>query len=116
MRGFTWAQYVDDLERSWAILVDSDYMDHLERGWTIAGDTGLTPLPRQYRPRYVVGLDELGNQQRAVCARVDADLWTGAVRQFQIRDSEGQPQFCQSIRRVAEVRAKVRADPQLTSR
>ena len=114
-RGFTWADYIDDNGNEWALLVDSDYIGHGERGWTLAGDTGLVPLPRQWRARYVVGLDVLGNQERAICASVSSDLWTGAVREFTIRDSEGQPQLCTTYRRVSEVRAPVRLDPELTS-
>jgi hypothetical protein len=114
-RGFTWAVYFDDQDNQWALLVDSDYIGHLERGWTLAGDTGLVPLPRQWRARYVVGLDELGQTQRAICSSVQTDLWTGVATQFVIRDSEGQPQVCNVIRRVAEVRTAVRLDAQFTT-
>jgi len=109
-RGFTWGDYIADDGSEWALAVDSDYIAHLERGWTLAGDTGLVPLPRSWRPRRVVGLDSSGRTQSAVVASLTADLWTGAVTTFQIRDSEGRPQDCAVIKYLAEKRVRVTSD------
>lgn len=109
-RGFTWGDYVDDNGNEWALAVDSDYVSHEERGWTLAGDTGLVPVPRAWRPRRVRGLDSSGRQQFAVVATLNASLWTGATTQFTIRDSQGQPQVVNVIRYEAERRVPVTLD------
>lgn len=111
-RGFTWADYIDDDGNEWALAVDSDYVSHPERGWTLAGDTGLVPLPRSWRPRRVIGLDSLGSQQSALVASLGAALWTGEAQSFTIRDSEGQPQVCQVVEYRGEKRVSVRLDPE----
>lgn len=109
-RGFTWGDYVDDDGSEWALAVDSDYITHAERGWTLAGDTGLVPLPRSWRARRVVGLDSTGREQFAVVASLTADLWTGNVTTFRIRDSEGLPQDCVVVEYRTEKRIPVRLD------
>ena len=111
-RGFTWADYRDDDGNEWALQVDSDYVSHPERGWTLAGDTGLVPLPRQWRARRVVGLDSSGREQFAVVASLEAGLWTGAVAEFTIRDSEGRAQLVQVVEYRGERRVPVRLDPE----
>lgn len=114
-RGFTWCLYFDDDGTSWALQVDSDYVDHIERGWTRVEGELKSPLPRTWRTRYVLGIDELGNTERAIVASVTSDLWTGAVAFFTIRDSEGMPQVCTALSRVAERRPAVRPDPAPTT-
>lgn len=110
-RGFTWCQYTDDDGGAWAVAVDSDYVSHEGRGWTPIETNALYPLPRTWRPRSVVGLDQSGRRQRAVVSATSSNLWTGLETTFTIRDSEGLPQTCTVIRYDAETRSIPRADP-----
>ena len=81
-RGFVWAIYVDDFGREWGKQVDADYASDPDRGWTPADPNEHVPLPRGWRPRCVVALDDDGNTRFAIIGSVAAPLWTGAVDFF----------------------------------
>lgn len=81
-RGFEWAIYVGDDGNIYTLRVDADYLLEAARGWSTLGTAGVPPLPRGWRPREVVGIEPSGRLHRARVARLDADLWTGAVTDF----------------------------------
>jgi len=101
-RGFEWGLYVDDRGQGWAMAVDADYLLAPGRGWAFADTPGVTPFPRGWRPRRVLGLDPSGRRQSAVVADTSAGLWTGADTEFYIWDSAGEQLICTVIRLVAE--------------
>ena len=99
-----WAVYVDDIGRSWALLVDGDYFLQPERGWLAAEGFNLAPLPRTYRARRVVGLDETGRKRFATVATVGAELWTGVEPTFIFETRDGG----QALATVIELQAERR--------
>lgn len=88
-RGFEWGIYIDDFGRVWRLRVDSDYVLQDERGWVPANPEETFPLPRQWKPRVAVGVDQDGRRRKAVVATTVADLWTGVVRTFEIEGNDG---------------------------
>lgn len=88
-RGFTTSIYVDDDGNAWSLRVDADEQLESSRGFDAAGDLPLSPLPRGWLPRRVVGLDSSGSAQHARVGRVDADLWTGVATNFVLMLSDG---------------------------
>lgn len=110
-RGYTWGDYRDDDGNEWALAVDSDYITDPDRGWTLAGDTGLVPLPRQWRPRRVIGIDSRGGKQQAVVGSVEASLWTGAVTTFTFKPNSGETETATVVEYRGEKRVPVRLDP-----
>lgn len=105
-RGFQWGIYVDDLGGQWRLRVDRDYLADADRGWIPADDLSLPPLPRMWRPRFVIGIDESGRQQRATAASLAAAVWIGLVPVFTF-ETTGQEQtlaVADIIGRFAEVR------------
>lgn len=90
-RGFVWGVYLDDLGVAWRLRVDADYATHAERGWVEANPEAVDPLPRQWVPRRVVGVDDEGRRRAAVVATTSAELWTGAVSTFEIEGSDQLP-------------------------
>jgi hypothetical protein len=101
-RGFEWVLYEADTGEVFALQVDSDYVLQPQRGWTAAAPAGAVPLPRQWLPRCVVGVEPSGRQHRAIVASTGADLWTGARADFDIVDSNGELQTCTAFKRLAE--------------
>ena len=102
LRGFVWAIYVDDLGRPWLLRVDADYASDPARGWVATEDPDLVPLPRQWRPRRVVGVDDVGFARTAIVARTDAPLWTGEAQTFTFERTDFQEGIASVIRRVGE--------------
>jgi hypothetical protein len=103
-RGFDWCIYVDDLDRQWALQVDSDYAADADRGWNLLGELELEPFPRGWKPRRVVGVDDLGNTLYAIAGTTLAAIWTGAVMTFTFEASDGTTQTSAIIGRNAERR------------
>jgi hypothetical protein len=104
VRGFEWAVYVDDGENAWALRVDRTAVTDPGRGWTVEGVEGLVPLPRLWKPRRVVGIDESGREQLAIVSDVAADLWTGAAITFEVEATDGTVAIATVIRREQEIR------------
>lgn len=96
-RGFEWGLYVDDRGQGWAVAVDADYLLAAGRGWSFADIPAITPFPRGWRARRVMGLDPSGRRQFAIVATTSAGLWTGADTTFSIWDSAGELQTCEVI-------------------
>lgn len=103
-RGFTVSEYVDDFGTPWRLLVDADYALQSDRGWVTGAVPGMPPLPRLWRPRYVVGIDETGRRCTAVVASLDAPLWTGGASTFFMNGNDGALYIASVIRRVGEKR------------
>jgi hypothetical protein len=101
-RGFVWGAYVDDRGVVWALRVDADLQLQEQRGWLGADPAGQAPLPRGWLPRAVVGVEPGGRLQRAVVARIDADLWTGVRTDFDVERSDGGIATCTVVRLLAE--------------
>lgn len=101
-RGFVWAQYLTDDGRAFKLQVDADSAADPARGWLDTTGMELVPLPRTWRPRVVIGQDEVGFIREARVGSVDADLWTGSVQEFTIEGSDGQLHTCVLIGRAAE--------------
>jgi len=101
-QGFVWGIYVADDDSAWALRVNATYFSHTERGWDDATGTGLDPLPRQWVPRKVIGLDQNGHPQTAVSPRTDTLLWTGQSSSFSILGNDGSTILCSVIGRLAE--------------
>jgi hypothetical protein len=101
-RGFVWGAYVDDRGTVWALRVDADLALQPQRGWLGGDADGQAPLPRGWLPRCVVGVEPDGRLHRAIVARIDADLWTGARTDFDIERSDGGISTCTVIRLLAE--------------
>ena len=104
-RGFVWGQYHSDDGLIYAIRVDADYHAMPERGWTTPASAGAVIYPRQWTPRKVVGLDELGHPRRAVVASANAPLWVGQADVFTIQGSDQQNHQCSVIRSLTEKRS-----------
>jgi len=101
-RGRRWGAYVDDRGTVWALQVDADAILSAQRGWLGGDPDGQAPLPRGWLPRVVVGVDPSGRIRRATVARLDADLWTGAVTTFDVEGTDGVLYTCTVLRRLAE--------------
>lgn len=101
-RGRVWAYYESDDGNVYALQVDADYVDDLGRGWAWPAAPGTSPYPRGWRPRAVVGVDDLGGRRVAVVASVTADLWTGTAAQFTISGTDQLDHVCT----VVELRAE----------
>jgi len=100
---FVWGEYIDDDGGIWAIKVNATYFDAIERGWFADDGTGHPPLPRQWKPRRVVGVDEFGHGQTAVSPRTDTLIWTGASSSFAVLGNDGSTIVCTVVGRLAEV-------------
>lgn len=103
-RGFTWCFYVDDNGSSWALKVDSQYAADADRGWVPIEDNPVPPLPRGWRPRVLIGLDEEGREQRAIAATLAAAIWTGLVSTFIFKANDGIDRVADIIGRLEEQR------------
>lgn len=103
-RGLVWAIYVDDIGRQWGLQVDADYVLDADRGWATDGVGDLSPLPRGWQPRRVLGLDESGRMQTAVAASLAAAIWTGLVPTFVFETSDATLAVADIIGRRAELR------------
>ena len=99
-RGFVWAVYVDDDGGQWGLLVDADYVQDADRGWITDGAETLFPMPRQWLPRKVIGIDELGRTQYAIAGSLAAAIWTGLVPTFVFTANDG-------ISRVADITGRL---------
>lgn len=88
-RGFTVSEYLDDDGVPWRLEVDADYALDPDRGWVSGLTPGLPPLPREWRPRYVIGVDASGRRQRTRVATTTARLWTGAAQSFFFTQNNG---------------------------
>ena len=89
VRGYEWGVYVDDDGTQWSKLVDADNFSDPGRGWVLITEGVWTPLPRGWKARRVIGLDESGRKQMALVARVDSPLWTGESSTFTVEASDG---------------------------
>jgi len=76
-RGLIRCTYVTDLGLSYWLWVDRDSQLDANRGWVLAPSGTLAPLGRQWLPRRVVGVDELGHTRYTRVGSVTALLWTG---------------------------------------
>lgn len=103
-RGFRRSEYLDDTGVPWVLHVDADYAVDSDRGWVTGEVPGMPPLPRMWKPRYVVGIDETGRYCYARVASLTAPLWTGAAQTFFVHGNDGQLYIATVIRRVGEVR------------
>ena len=96
-RGRAWAIYVADSGETFACLVDRNSIEDPGRGWTTDGVASLDVLPRQLRPREVVGVEESGVIQHIRVASLDCALWTGEATAFDVEGTDGLPHLCQTI-------------------
>ena len=103
-RGFAVSEYLDDNGVPWRLRVDADYSTMPDRGWVSGATPDLPPLPREWFPRKVLGVDASGKVQEARIGAVTAALWTGAAAEFQFRASDGAFYFATVIARVGEKR------------
>jgi hypothetical protein len=103
---FTWGQYFDDNGGIWAVRVNSTYFGHVERGWTFEDDPNRPPMPRQWLPRRVVGIDEFGHGQTAVSPSTDSLIWSGQSSSFSILGNDGSIILCTVIGRLEENTSK----------
>lgn len=101
-RGFLVSEYLDDDGVPWRLNVDADYATDQARGWVTGTTPGLPPLPREWSPRIVMGIDPTGRVIRTRVATTSAPLWTGAAPEFQFRASDGAFYFAVVFRRVGE--------------
>lgn len=101
-RGFARAVYVTDRGTRFLIYVDRDYLDDPKRGFTPAGSEPLVPIPQRWRPRFVIGLDSVGNEQRTRIGNVGAPLWTGSATTWNLEHSSLGTETATRIARVAE--------------
>jgi len=101
-RGYEWMLYESDDGFLYALQVDADYAEQPDRGWETPAGPGTPPLPRGWRARYVLGLEELGRTHRALVASVAAPLWDGTATTFDIYDSARETIPCTVIGRVQE--------------
>lgn len=105
-RGFGWFLYEADTGEIFALQVDEDYALQPQRGWIPAAPGSAPPLPRQWSPRLVLGVELSGRKQRAVVASTSCSLWLGEVNTFDIVDSNGEIQTCTVYTRQAESAAR----------
>lgn len=103
-RGYVFAGYMDDLGNVWKLLVNGDYVLDSSRGWVSPAPGATPPVPRHWRPRFVVGVDDTGRVVRTRIATTAAPLWTGATRSFYMISNDGQPHTATVIRYVGERR------------
>ena len=103
-RGFLVSEYLDDDGVPWRLQVDADYAVMPDRGWVTGTTPGLPPLPREWSPRLVVGVDPTGRVERARVGSTAAALWTGAAPSFSFRASDGAFYEATVIARVGEIR------------
>lgn len=101
-REFTWGEYIDDEGITWAARVDGDYATDPNRNWTSAEGLHLPPIPREWQPRKVIGLDASGRRQFAVVPSWDSPLWTGASSTFVFRSRQGLYEEATVIGRLGE--------------
>jgi hypothetical protein len=87
-RGRGKAIYVSDRGPSFWLYVDLDSMADVNRGWIPLGNQGFAPFPEYWSPRYVFGVDALGNSHRTRIATTAAPLWTGTVTTWSIEASD----------------------------
>lgn len=103
-REFLVSEYLDDDGTPWRLRVDGDYGLMADRGWVSGLTPGLPPLPREWLPRRVVGVDPTGRMIFARVATLSAPLWTGAATEFQFRASDGAFYVAKVIGRDSERR------------
>lgn len=101
-RGRIWAYYSSDDGATYAIQTDADYFDAPERGWVGPAAAATPVYPRGWRPRFVFGVDEVGNVRRAICATTSCDLWTGTAASFEVTGTDALQHTCSVIGRVSE--------------
>lgn len=103
-RGFVVSEYKDDEGIFWRLKVDADDALDPDRGWYTGLTPGLTPLPRLWSPRYVVGVDQTGRLCQTRVSSVEAPLWTGSATAFWHQGNDGLMYSATVIRRVGERR------------
>lgn len=103
MRGRAWCIYLSDAGVRYAVQVDDDYANEPARGWTRTSDPTVRPLPRRWRPRYVVGQDELGHRITARVGTTTATLWTNPAATFTFEASDLTRHTATVFRRIGEV-------------
>jgi len=101
---FIWGEYFDDVGGIWLLRVNSTYFGHVERGWLADDGTGHPPMPRQWKPRRVVGVDFLGHGQTAVSPTTSSLIWTGQSSTFSVLGNDGSTLLCTVVGRLEEER------------
>jgi hypothetical protein len=113
--GFTWGTYVTDDGRPFSLRVNDTYFSAEERGWTGADGFGYFPLPRQWLPRRVIGIDLDGHPQTAIAATLESLIWTGESSSFAVLGNDGALVVCTVIGRLAEDLTRAPAAAALTA-
>jgi len=103
-RGYVMCGYMDDTGSVWKLPVNGDYALDSSRGWVGPAPTATPPVPRLWRPRYVVGIDDQGRRVNARVATLAAPLWTGAATAFYVISNDGVAHTATVIRHVGERR------------
>lgn len=103
-RGFSWGVYFDDEGGEWSLQVDSDYLADADRGWIPVDLPAPSPFPRGWRPRRVIGLDELGATIYAISPTTSSAIWTLGVASFTFEANDGTTHSATIIGRESERR------------
>jgi len=107
-RGYVWSVYETDVGDLYSLRVDADYALQPGRGFNTRAPAGLSPLPRGWLPRRVVGVEPAGRSHTATVASLASELWVGTSNTFDIVDSNGDLQTCTVVRWLGE---RTRARP-----
>src|SRR5262245_36137944 len=103
-RGYVMCGYMDDTGAVWKLPVNGDYALDSARGWVGPAPLGTPPVPRLWRPRYVVGIDDTGRRVQTRVATTSSPLWTGAATVFYMISNDGVAHTANVIRYVGERR------------
>jgi len=101
-RGRARAIYVTDSGQAWWLWVDRDSIADTSRGWTLAPPGASSPLGRQFLPRRVIGVDDLGHTRYTRIATVQAPLWTGGVSTWTYEGTDRLPHVATVVGRQEE--------------
>lgn len=101
-RGFVWCVYETDVGQLFSLRVDADSAADPNRGWLTSFVEETVPVPRGWRPRYVLGIDTTGHTQTTRIGRIDAALWTGVANQWVVEATDGNLLTVTRIGRVGE--------------
>lgn len=94
-------------------MVDADSIGDPNRGWEEIGPNVLSFAPRGFLPRKMVGVDETGRTRTTRVGRLDCNLWTFAVREWQLEGSDGARHTVSALSRMAERQLQPRLTPPL---
>jgi hypothetical protein len=101
-RGRAWGVYVSDSGAEYSVHLDADYYADPDRWWAAVPDPPPPRLPKLFKPRRVLGVDDEGRIGRAIIPRVDSPLWTGEVTSFTFYASDQVPHSARIINRNSE--------------